>query len=123
MGLAESILASAKFRVEKLHVPEWGMDVWVRELKASERDRFEGEQAINRGTLKLYQNFRARFLVLTVCDESGARAFADNQVEAIGSLPAAGVDRVFDAAAKLNRIGPKDIEDLEKNSEDNPPGA
>lgn len=123
MGLAESILAAARFKVEKIHVPEWGMDVWVRELKASERDKFEGEQAINRGTPKLYANFRARFLVLTICDESGARAFADNQVESIGSLPAAGVDRVFDAAAKLNRIGPKDIEDLEKNSADSPSGA
>lgn len=121
MGLAEQIVAAAgKPRVEKVHVPEWNMDIHVRELLAGERDRFEGQQALNRGSAKLYQNFRARFLVLTVCDESGARAFHDNQIDTVAALPVAGVDRLFDAACKLNRIGPSDVEDLEKNSDKTP---
>lgn len=123
MGLGEQILAAAgKFKVEKVHVPEWGLDVWVRELKTGERDRFEGEQISAKGQAK-YANFRSRFLVLVLCDESGQRAFTDDQVEQLAALPASGVDRVFDAACRVNRLTEKDVESLEKNLPPTPPGA
>jgi hypothetical protein len=121
MGLGDQILAAAasKFRVEKVNVPEWGMDVWVRELQVGEKDRFEGEQISAKGLSK-YSNFRSRFLVLVLCDETGARAFRDDQVGALSALPASGVERVFSAACRLNKFTDEDVQSLEKNSEKTP---
>lgn len=117
MGLAETILAAAgKFKLEKVSIPEWGTDVWIRELKAGERDRIEGQQMTANGMAK-YINFRSRVLVATLCDEQGARLFTDDQVEALAALPASGVDRAFDVACRVNRLSESDVESLEKNSE------
>jgi hypothetical protein len=110
------VLAKARmaFKVESIEVPEWGLTVQVRELTAGQRDKFEGEQVSATGPEK-FKNFRARLVVLTACVPGGRLLFTEDQVNDVASLPASGVDKVFDAACRLNRLLKEDVESLEKN--------
>lgn len=112
----DDILAKARkaFKLEAVEVPEWGLTVQVRELTAGQRDKFEGEQVSAQGMAK-YKNFRARLVVLTACKPGGELLFREDQVDDVASLPASGVDKVFDAACRLNRLLKEDVESLEKN--------
>jgi len=53
--------------------------------------------------------------VLTACVPGGRLLFTEDQVNDVASLPASGVDKVFDAACRLNRLLKEDVESLEKN--------
>jgi hypothetical protein len=67
-------------KLETIDVPEWGGSVCIKTLSGTERDAFEegySEQKM--------RNFRARFLVLTLCDEAGERLYADNEADELGS--------------------------------------
>lgn len=111
----DQILAAAsKFRREAVDVPEWGGSVWVREMAAGERDQWEGTMVSRQG-MERFKNLRALVVCLTVCDEDGKRLFADNEIDQVGKLPVSGIDRVFEAASKLNRLTKQDVEELEKN--------
>jgi hypothetical protein len=111
----EQILANAsKFRREQVEVPEWGGTVWVREMAAEERDQWEGWMVSKTGMDK-FKNLRALIVSLAVCDEAGNRLFSDAEISQVGKLPVSGIDRVFEAASKLNRLTKGDVEELEKN--------
>ena len=116
----EQILSNKAKRVEKIAVPEWGGDVFIREISAAERDAYEAAALDKKGNVQLV-NVRARLVALTLCDEAGVRMFTDLDHKLIADMPAAGVDRVFAAASKLNAFSKEDIEELEKNSETAPP--
>ena len=54
---------------EKVTIPQWGGDVFVRTLSGSERDQFEQSCVQSKGKNKdlNLQNIRARLCVLTIC--------------------------------------------------------
>lgn len=111
----DQILAAASgFRREEVEVPEWGGSVWVREMAAAERDQWEGTMVSRQGAER-FKNLRALVVCLTVCDADGKRLFTDGEIEQVGKLPVSGIDRVFEAASKLNRLTKQDVEELEKN--------
>ena len=113
MGLTkELILAADDLPREKIAVPEWGGDVWVRALTASERDALELSVTGDKGTM---QNLRARLAVLVLVDEKGARLFSDGEAAALGAKSAAALDRVFTVGQKINALSEEDVEGLVKN--------
>lgn len=114
----DQILAADDLKRQAVAVPEWGGDVYVRMLTGGERDAFEVS-----AELKDRKNIRAKLLSLTVCDEAGVRLFTDADILALTGKSAAALERLFEAAMKLNRIGAKDVEELEKNSESGPRAA
>ncbi len=110
----DQILAADDRPTKDVSVPEWGGIVRVRTMSASERDQWEGD-TYSDGKVNT-TNFRARFVALCVVDESGNAMFSARDVEALGAKSAAALQRVFNAAQKLNAISQKDIADLEKKS-------
>ena len=114
------ILALDDLPREKVSVPEWGGDVFIRTMRGDERDEFEGAEALFRKSAgkgpRAMRGFRARLLVFTVCDEAGRLLFAPEQAAALGQKSSAIVSRLFDVAAKLNGFTQSDVEELEKNS-------
>jgi len=123
MGLLnkDAILAAEDKKFEDVDVPEWGGSVRVRMMSASERDQWENETY---GTGKVNTvDFRARFVALCAIDEAGNLLFTPDDVDALGAKSAAAVQRVFNAAQKLNALSAKDIQDLEKNSDAAQSGA
>lgn len=102
---------------EKVKVPEWGGEVWVRTMSSRERDRFETNY-ISVGDNKAAQmdNLRARFVVFTVCDKKGRMLFKPEDADKLGEKSAAAMDRLFEVAQRLNHMGKEDVEGLAKNS-------
>jgi len=113
----KSILNSDDLPREKITVPQWGGDLFIRTLSGSERDDFEQSCVNKKGKNKEANltNIRARLAVLTICDESGTRLFGAGDVEALGKKSAKALDLIFDVASRLNGLGQTDIDDLSGN--------
>ena len=110
----DEILAKKGGKVIELTVPEWGGTVHLREMTASERDAFEQASLDKSGSARLV-NIRARLASVSISDASGKRLFADSDIQSLGELPASALDRIFDAAMRLNKISKADVDELEKN--------
>ena len=108
------ILGSDDLHLEKISVPQWGGDLFVRILTAAERDAFEA--SVSGGKRRNLVNLRARLVVLTACDEKGERLFQAAAIEALGTKAAAAMDRGFGVSAALNGFTSGDIESLEGES-------
>lgn len=110
VGLSKSsilaaINAAADIKVEKVAVPEWKTDVYLKVLSGTERDAFEASYSDEK-----MKNFRVRFLVLTLCDESGERLFDDEQVTILGKRSALVINRLFEASWKLNMLSQEAVD-------------
>lgn len=115
----DQILAADDLKRERVDVPEWGAGafVYVRTMTGTERDEFEVMEieARKRAGTSTAAGIRGRLAAFTICDENGARLFEGGHAEALGRKSAAAMSRIFDAAARLNRITASDVQELEKN--------
>ena len=113
----KTILKSDDLPRERVTVPEWGGDVFVRTLTGTERDSFE--QSMLRGKGKNREmnlsNIRARLSVLTMCTEDGTRLFEAKDIDALGKKSASALDRIFGVAQRLNGLSGEDVEELAGN--------
>jgi len=107
----DAIKQVSDYKVETVSVPEWGGDVCIKTLSGTERDAFE--EGYSEQKMK---NFRARFLVLTLCDEGGQRLYSDDEAGELGSKSAVVLTRLFDAAWALNAFRNEDVEALGNDS-------
>lgn len=112
----EAIKAAKDIRVERVDIPEWGGHVFVRMLPAEERDAWETEITIRRGSdIQMdTRNVRARFAVRVVCDQDGKPLFGPDDAGLLGGKSAAALDRIFEAGSKLNRFSKQDADALVK---------
>lgn len=111
---ADDILGCNDQGIEKVPVPEWSGEVFIRTLTGAERDSWElyaSNQLDRKGNI----NIRAKLAVLSICDESGKRLFEDKHLDQLSKKNAKALDRVYSASLKLNKLTDEDIEALEKN--------
>ena len=110
----ESFLAFAKANVRKQEVEIEGYGkVFIRILKARERDLYEG--SIAGGDKFNFDNFRSRLVALCLCDANGNRIFKDEDISVLGEMPADLINKLFTVAQEINGFTPKAIETAEKN--------
>lgn len=119
MSLSKEAILSAKSPAREVHVPEWGGSVFVKCLSGTEREAWErwlSESQSQQGTMFVLYG-RAGLLVRCLVDESGARLFCDDDIAVLSNADGSGsaLDRLFDAACELNRIGKKEIDEIAKN--------
>jgi len=114
----DAIKKASDFKVDKVSVPEWGGDVCIKTLSGTERDAFEEGYAEQK-----MKNFRARFLVLTLCDEKGERLYSDEEAAELGGKSAVVLNRLFDAAWALNAFRTEDVDALGNDSASDPSDA
>jgi len=116
----DQILKSDRKKSVDVDVKEWGGTVRLQELSASDRDLWENESFVlnAEGTGAKFnpKHARARLVVRCLVDDQGRRMFSDDEVAAIGSLSASTIQKLFNAARKLNAISDGDIKELEGNS-------
>ena len=114
----DAILAAATLKTEEVAVPEWGGTVLVRELSGRQRDEFEASLAVQRGGKMVsdVRNMRAKLVIRSMVSEDGQPVFPPEDVDTVGELPAAGLDRVFEVASRLSGLSERDQEDLAGNS-------
>jgi hypothetical protein len=111
----QQILEAKDVRTETVAVPEWGGEVLVKTMSGTERDAYEVSLATgDKPGLPNLVDVRARLLVFTLVNEDGSRIFTLDEIGVLGAKSAAALDRLFDAARRLNGIG-REIEVLAKN--------
>ncbi len=110
----EDILSVQDAQTREVDIPEWGGTVRVRGLTGAERDRYEASlwEGRGRGRRLNLENARAKLLVLTLVDESGAPLFTRQDVDRLGAKSAAALDRLFDVAQELSGISNTDMDEL-----------
>ena len=110
----DQILNAKDIKVEKVHVPEWGGDVYLRVISGADRDEYESFvlQSKDRGTVK---NFRAMLLAKAICDENGNPIFTNKDIEALGKKNSVVLDRLWQKAMKLNGLTDEEVEKEKEN--------
>lgn len=111
----DAIRNASDIRKELVPVPEWGGEVYVRTMRAGERDRFESDWEQRKRTGTVHENLRARVAVVCCCDEHGNRLFTDDDVSMLSEKSCAALDRIFAVAIRLNHLTNDAIAELEKN--------
>jgi hypothetical protein len=121
----DAILAAASLKTEEVEVGEWGGVVLVRELRGRERDEWEASLAVQRGKQMVpdVANMRAKLVARCVVDADLEPVFTQADVNALGDLSAAALDRVFTVASRLSGLDEKDLEEMAGNSATAGPGG
>ena len=121
----EAILGADDRPFEDVDVPEWGGSVRIGVMSGTDRDAWDQalvRQEKNR-TVSNLANIRARLVAYCAVDEAGQRIFSPGDVEALGQKSSAALQRVFDAARRLNGLGPQAEEEAKGNSDPGPSDA
>lgn len=112
MSIRDELLSLVSQKPTLAPVKFCGKDLFVREMTGAERVAYEVEQD-SKGAAGL-ENFRARLIVRTLVDESGARVFEDKDADAVGALPDGQTRAAFDKAAEVNSLTRSEQKDIEK---------
>lgn len=114
----DTILKASALKTEEVPVPEWGGSVLVRELNGRQRDEWEASLAVQRGRQMVpdVANMRAKLVARTVVGADLKPLFTQQDVNALGELSAAALDRVFDVASRLSGLNEADLEEMQGNS-------
>lgn len=100
--------------------------VYVTQMTGRERDNFEqslvkkikDKKGTVTGFEQVTEDFRAKLAVCTVCDEEGKLIFETKDYNLLSiNMSAAKLEKIINAAQKLNAISEEDKEALIKNSE------
>lgn len=114
MLTAAEILALNDADIQKINIPEWGGDFYIRTMTGTERDTWEVYAS---GQLEKDAdiNIRAMLAAITLCDEKGNRIFKANQAGELAKKSASALDRIYGKSSKLNKLSEQDLKDIEKN--------
>lgn len=115
----DQILEASDLKTQAVDVPEWGGSVLVRTMTGSDRDAFEASMIITLpdGTRQPNMtNMRAKLVALTVVDDAANRVFDATDVDRLALKCASALERVFEAAQRINGLGVSAQDDAAKNS-------
>ena len=104
MGLRETILAAGP-KLEKVNVPEWGVDVWLKPLSGDERDLFNSLRKSHeeKGT-GIFKGVCAPLLILAIRDEKGEPVFKPDDAAALLAKDGAVLDRLSETLIKISGL-------------------
>ncbi|MDV2503080.1 MAG: hypothetical protein RX318_03925 [bacterium] len=118
----EDILKADDLITEKVEVPEWGGEVYVRTMTALERETFENVATDERGDVT-FDGFMVRLVVKTTVNGTGEPLFTEDDVENLKAKSGMAIVRIFRVATRLNGMRRQDIEDMIENLSEAPPGG
>ena len=116
----DDILKVQDIRVEKVHVPEWGGDVYIMGLSGNARD--EWEDFIIKARSGSLRGTRAKLCSLSICDENGKLLFSQKDMEALGEKSSSALQRIFNLAQEMSKIEVDAVRDLAEGLQENPTG-
>ena len=111
--IARDALLALKPRMQLVELDE--LSVRLKVITAGERNDYEqwATKEMSGGSTRT--DWRARFLSLSMCDDTGARLFVDDQVDQISGLPSDIVESLCDKALAINGMGGAEDESAEGN--------
>jgi len=100
----DEILKASELPTEIVEVPEWGGSVQVRGLNGRQLDTFQIAMIGKDGKADMgrMNNMRASLVSRTVVNDKGELMFGPDDVQALGELSGAALDRVFEVAQRLS---------------------
>lgn len=115
----DAFLKPAALPQEIVTIPELGGEVIVQGMTARGRSVFESQfsTATGKAIPSRQRELRERLVIACCVDAAGARLFADEDVELIGSLPASIVEPLVDACQRVCGMNKASVEAMAKNSE------
>jgi hypothetical protein len=114
----EQILEASDLKSVSIEVPEWGGSVLVRTMTGADRDAFEASMVtVNPDGTRTpdMRNLRAKLVALTMVDEANNRLFDVSDIPRLAMKSSAALERVFEAAQRINGLGIKAEEEAVKN--------
>jgi len=116
------------FEMVEVDVTEWGeinpetgernkTTIFVREMSAKEHGDFELGRINKKGKLDIdkihdnARNYRARLAAATCCDHTGKLIFLPEDVQWLTEKPVKVLNRICDAAIKLNGLAAEEDEE------------
>jgi hypothetical protein len=112
------LLGANDTKVQPIEVPEWGGTWYVRVLSGKDREAFEEALAAE----QRMKNFRIRFLILALCDETGTRILTDADIDVLGERNSVVLNRVFEQAWTINAFTKEAVDALGEGSPAAPSG-
>lgn len=109
---AEEIL-SAKLKVKKINIPEWGGEILLREPTGYERAEYEEMLTKSDNDIEL-RKLRGICASRCLVDEKGNRLFTDDQIEQLNKTSADALDRVLKSYDIMSQIKDDDITETAK---------
>lgn len=118
---ADQILQADDRRYEEVPVPEWApagtnpkdAKVRLRSLTGNERDKWEDNLPRDKKGKISSDNLRASLAAEVIVNEHGEKLFAGaRMITQLGNKAAAPIDRIFEAAQRMNGIKEEDVEEL-----------
>lgn len=114
-SLRDIIFGAEDIKKEKLYIPEWGVDVYVKTMSAGEKESFEGMFIDESGKRKDVDSIRATLAVLTCVDAKGNKVFERGDEERLKDKSASALTRIANVAQRLNALTDGEVEELAKN--------
>lgn len=108
----DQIINAKDFDLQKIEVPKWGGEVYIRPLSARIMDRLE---VINLDRAAYKGSPRALILSGSLCDENGKLLFSEDDTKALAEKNSDVVDPIIDKIVKLNSLSDEDIQERAKN--------
>ncbi len=112
----DEIWNSDDLKSELVDVSEWkeGAEIRMTEWSSFLRDRFEASCIGKNGGENLV-NIRARMVAACATDENGELLFNEKEVVILGTKSGKIVNRLYEAAQRLNNYTDSDVDELAKN--------
>jgi hypothetical protein len=107
----EQILGAADLKKERVEVPEWGGEVYVRTMTGAEREAFEVRAVDTKAKVI------PTLLALTLCDAEGSLIFTPDDIDAINGKSVAALMRLQAVAVRINRIEAEAVDRAEGESD------
>lgn len=113
----ETILQKTDLKTEKVEVPEWGGDVYVREFTQAERTEFEVESYLEEDKKKTdsLKTMKIKTVIMSTVDDKGNNLFTIKDFDVLNRKSACVIDRIWSEAWKLSGMQTGDIEKATKN--------
>lgn len=107
-----AILAANDMPLQKVSVPEWGGEVYLRPMSGTARAEFELRLvgAKKQSGEYIGPGMRGFILVNTLCDADGGLLFTAADIDAIESKNATVLARLVDDAMRISGLGGDDDE-------------
>ncbi len=112
------VLKVTNLQKELVAVPEWGGFVWVQEMDAASRDRFDAWVVKRAGNE--VGGMRLRVLIATVVNEDGTPMFSDLDIPDLMKKSSRATSRLSDVGMKLSGMNEEAKVETVKNSEPAP---
>lgn len=111
--MKNKILSMDDLKREKISIPEWGLEAFMRSMTAIEVEEFQA--SINNSDNDDYIGFRAKLVSICLVADDGQRVFSDEDVEALNQKSSDVIGRLAEIAQKLNGLTADAVEEEVKN--------